>query len=255
MIGCNILNLVALTFTVESAHDTIQNLLRKSEERLLRTREKSERQKLKYETRKLSKLELMNGGGFFEISKSTLTSMLSIRYTNRYQLWSLLHYFSLTYIIILVQFLQSTLGPSEWEDGGQKCNSTNTRMVFFIVPPLYFQYVRWKTIKQICTLHVCSVCLSFGSLNYCFYPPYWFECLVLYFTSSSRHENLATIEVQKFEDFSFPEVSYPDLFLTNNIWWKWRKNSLQMDLPENSPPCCHLLCKLCSLLFCFKFCG
>ena len=86
MIGCNILNLVALTFTVESAHDSIQNLLRKSEERLLRTREKSERQKLKYELRKLSKLELMNGGGFFEISKSTLTSMLSIRYTNRYQL-------------------------------------------------------------------------------------------------------------------------------------------------------------------------
>ena len=86
MIGCNILNLVALTFTVESAHDSIQNLLRKSEERLLRTREKSERQKLKYETRKLSKLELMNGGGFFEISKSTLTSMLSIRYTNRYHI-------------------------------------------------------------------------------------------------------------------------------------------------------------------------
>ena len=112
-----------------------------------------------------------------------------------------------------------------------------------------------KTIKQICTLYVCSVCLSFGSLNYCFYPPYWFECLVLYFTSSSRHENLATIEVQKFKDFSFPKVSYPDLFLTNNIWWKWRKNSLQMDLPENSPPCCHLLCKLCSLLFCCKFCG
>ena len=76
------LNLVALTLTVESAYDSVKNLMRRTEERLLRTREKSERQKLKYEIRKLSKLEPMTGGGFFQISKSTLTSMLSVRYAD-----------------------------------------------------------------------------------------------------------------------------------------------------------------------------
>ena len=77
--GSYILNLVALAFTVESAYDSVKNLMRRTEERLLRTREKSERRKLKYEIRKLSKLEPMTGGGFFQISKSTLTSMLSVR--------------------------------------------------------------------------------------------------------------------------------------------------------------------------------
>ena len=70
---------MALTFTIESAFHSVQNLLRRTEERLVRTREKSERQKLKYEIKKLSKLEPMTGGGFFQISKSTLTSMLSVR--------------------------------------------------------------------------------------------------------------------------------------------------------------------------------
>ena len=77
--GGQVLSLVALTFTVESALDSVGNLLERTEERLLRTREKSERQKLKYEMRKLSKLQPMTGGGFFQITKSTLTSMLSVR--------------------------------------------------------------------------------------------------------------------------------------------------------------------------------
>ena len=71
---------MALTLTVESAYEAVGNLLERTEERLLRTREKSERQKLKYEMRRLSKLEPMTGGGFFQISKSTLTSMLSVRF-------------------------------------------------------------------------------------------------------------------------------------------------------------------------------
>ena len=73
------LALVALTLTVESAYDSVQSLLGRTEEKLLRTTERSERQKLKYEIRKLSKLQPMTGGGFFTISKSTLTSMLSVR--------------------------------------------------------------------------------------------------------------------------------------------------------------------------------
>ena len=77
--GCNIVQLSALTFTVESAYDSVQSLSKRTEERLLRIREKSERRKLKHEIRKLAKLEHMSGGGYFEISKSTLTSMLSVR--------------------------------------------------------------------------------------------------------------------------------------------------------------------------------
>ena len=77
--GSYTINLMALTFTIESAFHCVQNVLRRTEERLLMTRDKSERQKLKYEIRKLSKLEPMTGGGYFEISKSTLTSMLSVR--------------------------------------------------------------------------------------------------------------------------------------------------------------------------------
>ena len=73
------LALLALTLTVESAYDSVQSLLERTEEKLLRTTERSERQKLKYEIRKLSKLQPMTGGGFFTISKSTLTSMLSVR--------------------------------------------------------------------------------------------------------------------------------------------------------------------------------
>ena len=76
------LSLLALTFTVESASDSVQNLLERTEESLVRTREKTEREKLKYEIRKLSKLEPMAGGGFFQIFKSTLTSMLSVRYAD-----------------------------------------------------------------------------------------------------------------------------------------------------------------------------
>ena len=79
MLGSNILNLLALTLTVESAFHSVQILITRKEEKLLRTTEKSERQKLKYEIGNLSKLQPMTGGGYFQISKSTLTSMLSVR--------------------------------------------------------------------------------------------------------------------------------------------------------------------------------
>ena len=78
-LGTFLVSMTTLTLTAESSYDSVQNVLERTEERLLRTREKSERQKLKYEIRKLSKLEPMTGGGFFQISKSTLTSMLSVR--------------------------------------------------------------------------------------------------------------------------------------------------------------------------------
>ena len=70
---------MGLTLTVESAYNSVQDVLRRREEKLLRTTQKLERQQLKFEIRKLSQLEPMTGGGFFQISKSTLTSMLSVR--------------------------------------------------------------------------------------------------------------------------------------------------------------------------------
>ena len=72
---------MALTFTVESAYDSVQDLILEKEEKLQGLIGKSERQKLKYDIRRLSKLEPMTGGGYFTISKSTLTSMLSVRYS------------------------------------------------------------------------------------------------------------------------------------------------------------------------------
>ena len=72
---------MALTFTVESAYDSVQDLILEKEEKLQGLLGKSERQKLKYDIRRLSKLEPMTGGGYFTISKSTLTSMLSVRYS------------------------------------------------------------------------------------------------------------------------------------------------------------------------------
>ena len=69
---------MALTLTVESAFDSVQNLMREKEEKLLRTKEKFEREKLKFDMRRLSRLQPMTGAGFFTISKSTLTSMLSV---------------------------------------------------------------------------------------------------------------------------------------------------------------------------------
>ena len=77
--GSHILNLLALTLTVESAFDSVQNLMREKEEKLLRTKEKFEREKLKFDMRRLYRLQPMTGEGFFTISKSTLTSMLSVR--------------------------------------------------------------------------------------------------------------------------------------------------------------------------------
>ena len=77
--GSHILNLLALTLTVESAFDSVQNLMREKEEKLMRTKEKFEREKLKFDMRRLSRLQPMTGAGFLTISKSTLTSMLSVR--------------------------------------------------------------------------------------------------------------------------------------------------------------------------------
>ena len=68
----------------------------------------------------------MNGRGYFGIDKTTLTSMLSVRYISIYlyryldnvQIMNFLHC-SLTYIIILVQFQLSESGG-----GGGDSNST-----------------------------------------------------------------------------------------------------------------------------------
>ena len=70
--------LLVTTTTLESNFDSVQNLERRKEEKCCST--KKAKQRFKYKFRKLSKLQPMTGGGYFQISKSTLTRMLSVRY-------------------------------------------------------------------------------------------------------------------------------------------------------------------------------
>ena len=67
--------------------------------------------------KKLSMVTPINALGFFEINKTTLTSMLSIRYQVSYLASALTFYCSITYIVILAQFqFSSSCSAEEVED-------------------------------------------------------------------------------------------------------------------------------------------
>ena len=67
---------------LDSAYESLQVVKMKIQENLMITFEKSERQELKFLLETVKALRPMNACGYFEISKSTLTSMLSVRYKN-----------------------------------------------------------------------------------------------------------------------------------------------------------------------------
>ena len=81
------------------------------------TWKKNERQQLKTLVFKLSLLKPMNANGYFSIFKQTLVSMLSVRYKQMciFQQTNLIQYYSITYIIILVQFQIPNADNSEGE--------------------------------------------------------------------------------------------------------------------------------------------
>ena len=70
---------MALTYTVEAIFEHCQNLQDEVRKALNKTAEKAERIKLKSISMKLSTMKPMNAKGYFEISKGTITSMLSVR--------------------------------------------------------------------------------------------------------------------------------------------------------------------------------
>ena len=82
MIVSMVLNVTDLTIALDSAYESLQVVKMKIQENLMITFEKSERQELKFLLETVKALRPMNACGYFEISKSTLTSMLSVRYKN-----------------------------------------------------------------------------------------------------------------------------------------------------------------------------
>ena len=87
-----VLNIKAFTFILDSAFRALGDLTAGLEEELVSTVTDSEKEEIRNLIRNVEKTGPFSGLGYFEITKSTLVSMLSV---------------SITYIIILVQFRQT----------------------------------------------------------------------------------------------------------------------------------------------------
>ena len=73
------INLISLTEAVDSAFKETQFLRKEIHDRLLHSTNEEERRKLEYLKNNADMIRPMNAAGYFEISKNTLTSMLSVR--------------------------------------------------------------------------------------------------------------------------------------------------------------------------------
>ena len=128
-IFCNCFWLKTLTEHIDESFQCLKDLKRKAQEILLMTKDKNKRQYLKYMIQKMDESQPISASGYFTIDKSTLTSMLSVRYDVRCMHYSkkLSNLFSLTYIIILLQFRSSpsdaSTGSGAWD--GNMGNETN----------------------------------------------------------------------------------------------------------------------------------
>ena len=80
MSGSGIYCLIIGTGAYHQAFQDLQYLRRQAQEKLLYSSVKSERQHLKFLLRRIEMLGPMHGRGYFGIDKTTLTSMLSVRY-------------------------------------------------------------------------------------------------------------------------------------------------------------------------------
>ena len=72
--------LISLTGSVEDSSDCLETLKEDAQDLLLKTQDKPRRQKLKYLIQKIENLKGMSARGYFTVDKSTLTSMVSVRY-------------------------------------------------------------------------------------------------------------------------------------------------------------------------------
>ena len=76
---CYIYKLDYLTLQADNAFRSIKHLGNKVDEQLLKTQIKSERQELKFISKRIDKIRPFSACGYFDIGKGTLTSMLSVR--------------------------------------------------------------------------------------------------------------------------------------------------------------------------------
>ena len=81
--------LYCITLTSEEAYDTLQSLNTPLEKMMLNENNFTQREQIKATMRKLEKIQPLNGNGYFNITRETLTSIVST---------------TVTYLIILLQF-------------------------------------------------------------------------------------------------------------------------------------------------------
>ena len=94
------------TGEIENSFEKLKGLKTPIQERLLHCPGEVEKAQMNYLLQKIEDVKPMNACGYFDIGKSTLTSMLSVRLEKYLILLKIytFNFHSLTYIIILVQF-------------------------------------------------------------------------------------------------------------------------------------------------------
>ena len=75
--------LVVITGAIDESFEKLQGLKRPIQEKLLRTNEESEKSKMNYLLQRIEDTRPMSACGYFQIEKSTLTSMLSVRWVGQ----------------------------------------------------------------------------------------------------------------------------------------------------------------------------
>ena len=76
-------SLIILTGAIDESFESLQSLKIPIQEKLLLCPGEMEKAKMNYLLQRIEDVKPMNAYGYFEIGKSTLTSMLSIRFRNR----------------------------------------------------------------------------------------------------------------------------------------------------------------------------
>ena len=87
--GYSMTILYCITLTAEEAYDALQSLNIPLEKMLINEKDLKRKELIKATMRKLKKIRPLTGNGYFNITRETLTSIVSI---------------TITYLIILLQF-------------------------------------------------------------------------------------------------------------------------------------------------------
>ena len=80
MVCMHVSNLTVLTRHIDNAYQSLKNLKRRILEEYLVTTNDDKRHKYYYLLKRVEMLGPMSGDGYFEITKTTITSMISVRF-------------------------------------------------------------------------------------------------------------------------------------------------------------------------------